>query len=300
MLSVLFFAVFYLTSAQTLCNKYSKALNISNNLLVTTVVTGVVPKIVEVGTPTKAFFDGTRPAGSVNFLDPNNKQLLDALVRSLVAFFGAGLGCTDGTIGSYTGPTMDKVHLRLGISDQAFEFFNLQVINVMRKAGVVETDLATVLTLLISLQAQIVNPSICDKYSGALKLNNKALVTTVVTGTFEQITKANTPTLKFFNGQQPRGSTNFLTNSGALNALVNGLVAFFGSALGCSDGSIGPYTGGSLKQVHAGMGVTNAVFDFFNIGGVVKVLRSAGVVPKDLTAVLSVLNSTRRDIVTVA
>jgi len=291
-----FFVYLTLSQVPTICSKYSRALNLTNNALVTTVVTGVVPKIVATGTPTKSFFDGTRPAGSTNFLA--NKPAFDALVMSLVSFFGAGLGCSDGTIPPYSGPSMERVHRPLGISDQAFEFFNLQVIGVMRVAGVTENDLSTVLTLLVSLRSQITNPNICDKYSGALGISNKQLVTTVVTGTFKEITKPMAPTLPFFNGKKPPGSTNFLTNQRALMALVGGLVSFFGDALSCSDGTIDPYTGGTLKAVHSGMGITNNVFDFFNIGGVIKVMRGAGVAQNDLTTVLMLLNSTRKDIVT--
>jgi len=298
MFSVLFLTFFVsFCYSQTLCNKYSQALGVTNKQLVSSVVNGVVPRVVAAGTPTKQFFDGTRPQGSLNYLDPANGAALTALKDSLVNFFGAGLGCSDGTIPAYTGGPMDKVHQPLGISDLAFEFFNLQVIEVMRAAGVKEIDLSSVLSVLVSMRTAIVKPSICDKYSFALKLSNKELVTAVVTGTFKEITQPNTPTLKFFNGQQPPGSTNFLINTGALNALVNGLVSFFGGALGCSDGSIGPYRGGSLKSVHAGMGVTQGVFEFFNFA-VIKVLRNSGVQPADLTAVLSVLNSTKADIVT--
>jgi hypothetical protein len=43
-------------------------------------------------------------------------------------------------------------------------------------------------------------------------------------------------------GVQPAASTDFLTDSVALAALQQGLVEFFGAALGCSDGSIPPYS----------------------------------------------------------
>jgi hypothetical protein len=272
-------------------------LGIPNKQLVSTVVEGAVPKLVAAGTPTKQYFDGTRPKNSLNYLDPKNANALAALKSSLVSFFGAALGCSDGSIGAYSGPTMDVVHQPLGISDFAFEFFNLQVIEVMRKAGVQEADLSAVLSVLVSTRNAVVKASICDKYSFILKVNNKQLVTKVVTETFKEITMQNAPTLRFFNGQQPAGSTNFLTNSAAAGALVDSLVAFFGMALGCSDGSIGPYQGGSLKAVHAGMGVTVPVFEFFNFA-VVKVLKNNGVQPADFTAVLGVLNSTKSDIVT--
>jgi hypothetical protein len=194
---------------------------------------------------------------------------------------------------------MAKVHANMGVTNVAFEFFNLQVIGVMRGAGVDETDLAVVLSVLVSLKNDIVTAnvvSLCDKYSAALKLKNVDLVTSVVTKTFAGITAQGTVTLPYFNGQQPAGSTNFFTNAGALKNLVNGLVTFFGSALGCTDGSIGAYTGGTMEDVHSGMGVTLRAFEFFNFN-VISVLRQAGVVPKDLTAVLGVLNSTRMDIV---
>jgi len=205
----------------------------------------------------------------------------------------------DGTISPYTGASMAKVHGSMMINNVVFEFFNLQVISVMRGSGVSETDLAAVLGVLVSLKDAIVtvkDVSICDKYSNALKIKNVDLVTSVVTKTFGGITKPGTVTINFFNGVQPPGSTNFLTNSGALTRLVNGLVAFFGSALGCTDGSIGPYKGGSLRNVHSGMGVTNRAFNFFNFN-VISVMKQAGVDPKDLTTVLGVLNSTRGDIV---
>jgi truncated hemoglobin YjbI len=301
MIAVLF-ALIVLTFAeeqQSLCTKYSQALNISNKALVTTVVTSTIPGLVAANTPTKRYFDGTFPAGSTNFLAPENANALAALVDSLVQFFGGALGCADGTISPYTGPSMAKVHSMMGITDVAFEFFNLQVITVMRSAGVQAADLAAVLSLLESLRSAIVQPmtpSICDKYSQALRLKNIDLVTSVVTKVFGFITQPGTVTVRYFNGQFPQGSTNFLTNSGALRNLVNGLVAFFGGALGCTDGSIGPYTGGSLKDVHTGMGVTVPAFEFFNFN-VIVVMRQAGVVPKDLSAVLGVLNSTKDSIV---
>jgi len=290
--------VSFVFSQETICTKYSQALKITNKQLVSTVVNGVVPKVVAPGTPTKRYFDGTVPRGSLNYTSPANSGALTSLVDSLVKFFGGALGCKDGTIGAYTGPTMDKVHLPLGITDGAFNFFNQRVIEVMRGAGVVQADLTAVLSVLNSLRGQIVKQvSICDKYSVALKVDNKKLVTNVVTGTFGELTKPNAPTLPFFNGQTPAGSTNYVAGGAPLNALVDGLVSFFGGALGCTDGTIKPYKGPSLKQAHANMGVTRPVFNFFNLQ-VLKVMRGAGVTAGDLNAVARVLNSTAGDIIT--
>jgi hypothetical protein len=69
---VLFALSFAEEQQASICTKYSNALNLTNKVLVRTVVNGVVGTLVAVGTPTKAYFDGTFPAGSTNFLDPQN------------------------------------------------------------------------------------------------------------------------------------------------------------------------------------------------------------------------------------
>jgi len=297
MLVQLFFVFFCFANCATFCNKYSQALGLTNNKLVTTVVTGVVGKITAPGVPTLKYFDGTKPQGSLNYLDPKNADDLNALVGALVQFFGTALGCTDGTITPYTGPSMDKVHQPMGINKAESQFFNDQVIAVLAGAGVTQEDQTTARNLLGSLNKQIISQTICDRYSDALKVSNKALVTSVVTGVFGKITAPSTPTLKFFNGVQPPGSTDYLNrNKDALPGLVNGLVTFFGQALGCHDGTIAKYGGPTMKQVHGPMGVNNLAFNFFNFQ-VIGVLRAAGVAPADLNAVHGLLNNTKADIV---
>jgi len=71
---------------------------------------------------------------------------------------------------------------------------------------------------------------------------------------------------------------------------------FFGSALGCSDGTIGNYSGLSLKEAHANMNVTQAAFDTFNgaLMGILKPFLSSA----DYTTVYGVLNSTHSDVCT--
>jgi truncated hemoglobin YjbI len=294
----LFFAFFCVANCATsFCDKYSQALGLSNNKLVTTVVTGVVGKITAPGVNTLKYFDGTKPQGSTNFLDAKNSGDLTALVGSLVQFFGSALGCTDGTIQPYTGPSMDKIHQPMGINAAESKFFNEQVIAVLAGAGVSTEDQAGARKLLGTLDKQIISQSFCDRYSDALKVSNKDLLTSVVTKVFGKITAPSTPTLKFFNGVQPPGSTDYLgRNKDALPGLVNGLVTFFGKALGCHDMTVAPYGGPSMKQVHGTMGVNTAAFNFFNFR-VIDVLRAAGVAQADLNAVHGVLNSTKNDIV---
>jgi len=299
MLILLTFIAFTLAQ-DSICDKYSQALNLTNQQLVKTVVDGVVQKIVQPGTVTKKYFDGTKPAGSTNFLDPANKDALNALVASLVQFFGAGLGCSDGTITPYTGPSMDKVHQPMGIQSGEFNSFNEAVISVLAGAGVSDIDQVAVRIVLNGFKNDVVaQNSICDRYSVALKVTNKQLVQSVVLKAFTAITSDSSPIKKYFDGRKPAGSLNYLNpkNKQALDGLVHGLTTWFGQALGCSDDTIPPYGGPPLSKVHRIMGINEMEFDFFN-GGVINILRQSGVVSKDLVAVARALNGTKSEIVT--
>jgi truncated hemoglobin YjbI len=294
-----FFSLCY-TQDDSICDKYSQALNLTNAQLVKTVVDGVVKKITSVGTVTKKYFDGTKPKGSTNFLDAKNAGALSDLVASLVQFFGAGLGCSDGTITPYTGPSMSKVHQPMGINSAEFGSFNEAVISVLANAGVSDIDQVAVRIVLESFKKDVVvQGSICDRYSQALKITNKELVQSVVVKAFTAITADSSPIKKYFDGRKPPGSLNYLNpkNKVSLDGLVNGLTTWFGDALGCSDDTIPPYGGPPLAAVHKRMGINEDEFNFFN-GGVVSILRASGVVSKDLVAVARALNGTKADIVT--
>jgi len=260
----------------------------------------LLKKIIQPNTITKKYFDGTKPSGSTNFLDPANSDALNALVGSLVQFFGAGLGCSDGTISPYTGPSMDKVHQPMGIQSAEFNAFNEAVISVLAGAGVSDIDQVAVRIVLNGFKNDIVaQNSICDRYSVALKLSNKALVQAVVLQAFSAITADSSPIKKYFDGRKPPGSLNYLNpkNKVSLDGLVHGLTTWFGQALGCSDDTIPPYGGPSLSQVHRSMSINENEFNFFN-GGVINILRSKGVASKDLVAIARALNGTRNEIVT--
>jgi len=294
------FAFLSLCLAQdSVCDKYSSVLNLTNGQLVKTVVDNTVTKIVAPNTVTKKYFDGTKPTGSTNFLDEKNADALKALVQSLVQFFGGALGCSDGTIKPYTGPAMDKIHQPMMISANEFVAFNDAVVAVLAGAGVTDIDQVAVRIVLNGLKEQIVmQNSICDRYSNALKLTNKDLVQSVVVSVFKAVTMDSSPIKKYFDGRKPAGSLNYLNdkNKVALDGLVNGLTTFFGGVLGCSDETIAPYGGPPMKAVHKRMMINSDEFNFFN-AAVINVLRQSGVAPKDLTAVLKALNSTRTDIV---
>jgi len=260
------------------------------------VVAGAFKRVTAAGTVTKKYFDGTKPPGSTNFLDEANGAALRSLVKSLVEFFGVALGCTDGTIAKYTGPSMSKVHQPMTINTKEFSFFNTEVVAVMAVAGVTPADQGTVRSLLNGLNTDIV--TICNRYADALKITNLKLMTNVVTATFGRITRPSSPILKFFNGVQPPGSIDYVNkNKDQLPALVDGLNTFFGAALGCGDGTVGKYTGPKIKTVHEKMGIKFSEFSFFNIQ-LLQVLKTSGVSFNDLRAVDKVLNNTRDDIIT--
>jgi len=291
-------SIFYASFAQdNICEKYSKALKKTNKQLVEVIISETVKKIVAPDSSIKIYFDGTKPADSTNFLDPANAAKLVALEESLVRFFGAALQCPDGTIGSYNGRPMAKVHQIMGISVHDFVFFNDQVIGVLNATGVTEIDQVAVRILLNSLKNQIVvQGSICDKYSMALKTSNNALLFLVVNNTVVRVVAEGTITKKYFDGTKPPGSTNFLTNKKALDGLITGLIHFFGGALGCSDGTIPEYKGRKLPAIHGIMGINVNEFNFFN-AELIDVLKGYKVESKDLTEVHGVLNSTKAAIV---
>jgi hypothetical protein len=167
--------------------------------------------------------------------------------------------------------------------------------------------------------------TICQYYSGALfggyandAVNQynlvKAVVTRAVLGdatttpVVPGLIKAASPTLTFFDGttnsranggsvnnDHPTGtgntSPNYLTNGPALNYLVDHLISFFGSALGCKAYAFPAYTGvTSMKAVHAGMKIDATIFNYFN-EQVALSAKSYGVTDADVATVGSVLAS---------
>jgi hypothetical protein len=258
---------------------------------VSTVVNGTELALLSNST-TAPFFNGARPTGSIDF--SKGGAPLSGLTDGLVRFFGGALGCTDNTISKYTGAALDVIHRPMGISTLVFDTFNELLIGITAGAGVVAADNQAILSVLQSTKALIVfPPTICDKYSTLLGINNFLLVSTVVNGT-EVGLLGNATTLPFFNGATPTGSTDFTKGGPALSKLTNGLITFFGqyAVLGCTDGTIGKYTGLALDVIHQPMIISGLVFDSFN-QILLKVTASAGVTAPDNAAILSVLETTR-------
>jgi len=142
----------------SICDKYSIALNLTNNGLVGAVVDGTVKAVTS--DSLKRFFDGSL---GTNFLDPNNKAALDTLVLHLIQFFGdkGALDCTDGSIGAYAGQTMKAAHAKLPIALADFNLFNNDLLGVMKAAGVAQVDLDATLKVLESTKGDICNQADC-------------------------------------------------------------------------------------------------------------------------------------------
>jgi len=140
----------------------------------------------------------------------------------------------------------------------------------------------------------------CDKYASALGLSQVSLVGAVVDGTVAKAIDINSPLLKYFDGTKPPGSTNFLAASSKpqLLTLRGSLVAFFGSALKCSDPTFPKYTGPTdLLPLHTPMGITKGENDVFT-SAVIATLMGYGVQDAgDIQAAKDVLASVANQIV---
>jgi hypothetical protein len=285
---------------ETICNKYSRALTLTNVQLVTTVVTGAFTQLVAPTSPLLGFFDGTYNA--VNYTNPANAAATTNLANHLVQFFGAALGCTDPSYPPYTGNTdLHAVHIALPIGSFEFSAFNNIVIGVMAGAGVSQADQTATLAVLNTLQPDICNiaadckNSICDRYSKLLNITNVQLVTTVVQNFLVAALTPGFPLKGFFDGSIPVGSTNFSANAAAATRLGGCLVAFFGQqgVLTCTDASFPPYTCRTdLHAIHQLMPIGINEFNTFNTG-LLGILAAAGVAQADQNAVLAVLQTTK-------
>jgi len=147
-------------AGQSFCDFYATALGVDQLALMQKVVGDVIQRLVADSSPVKKYFDGVKPPGSINYLDPNNAPILTRLRDHIVQFFGApfALSCMDPSFPPYVGnPDMAQVHQRMGISDAEFDFFNQQVLAVTAAAGVSTRDNQFVLALLDTLRSAIVN-----------------------------------------------------------------------------------------------------------------------------------------------
>jgi hypothetical protein len=286
-------------NGQTLCDKYKGTGN--GHALVETVVNATIGAVVDPKNGIAGFFNGQ--LGGTDFTAAANAGLLNNLRAGLVSFFGDkfALNCTDGSITAYAGADMNTTHAGLKIDFKAFFTFNNLLLNVLTGASVQKADVGAVAMLLDSLR-----PSICNQVADCTSLCNKLVVPGLGTtnGTVAFVVNATVVaalgdvTLKPYFTGVTGGRVDFTAaaNAGAFGNLFSHLVSYFGGALGCSDGTIAPYTGLTLKEAHTGMMVTQKAFDTFNsaLMGVLKPFISQG----EFDFVYGFLNSTHDDVCT--
>jgi len=134
--------------------------------------------------------------------------------------------------------------------------------------------------------------SICNKYASAFNVTDSTLVGIVVDGTLAAALGSGLHV--YFDGEVPVGSTNFTSpaQNETLDQLVLHLTQYFGGALGCSDGSIDPYTGPNMQVVHELIPITSAAFSAF-CNALLGVMQSGGLIQADLDTVNATLQTTR-------
>jgi len=286
------------TSSQivSVCNRYSSALSLTNAQLVGYVVDQALSALTT-NVITAPYFNGMTPVGSTNFTNSSNSAQLTDLRNSLVSFFGGALGCSDGTITPYMGPSMYDVHKNLRISGIAFDSFKTVIMRIASKAGVTADDVTEIGAILETLRTAIVfvPTTICDRYSDILHIDDYTLVSSIVQGTVKAVVSDN-HLRPYFDGSRIRFSTNFLENSVALADLETKLIEFFGAALQCSDQTIPPYRSRDLFTTHRNMRIDADDFARFN-SHLINTMANAGVSSADLAAVNSFLNGTQSDVV---
>jgi len=319
--------VFSAAKGQTLCEKYADIATGGDQVDLLETIVGQVVNAALASPQLLPFFDGTAAAGLTDFTDPANQAALDNLVANLVTYFGSSavLNCNDPAFPPYDGnPSMTNVHAKLPIDYLSFVTFNGAVVSVADGLGVEDADLLIIAGVLangITLEAdgktffdEICNQkdclNICNKYSNILAATNEAVMDSVVLDTVGLITAADSPILKYFNGELTNDvvngenvKTDFTTDNAKLGILVDNLKSFFGDNLGCTDGTLQPYTGeDDMKVVHAPMNsaddetlILQDEFDFFNTQ-LLAVLEDAGVNEADLKIVSDFLNSFQGDI----
>lgn len=144
-------------STLSFCDKYSDALGLSNEDLLTAVVSGTVSSVLS-DAALRRYFDGSI-AGTRNIT--GSTTLFNGLAGGLVSFFGqtAVLGCTDPAFPAYTGATMKVAHAKLGITRPDFNNFNDRLIAVLNGYGVSAPDQAAVRGVLDSTAGDIITGS---------------------------------------------------------------------------------------------------------------------------------------------
>jgi len=210
------------------------------------------------------------------------------------------LGCSDKAIPAYTDGDITAVHKNLNINFQAYYKFNNLLLGVMLGAGVTPIDGMAVAGVLDTLRANCCAAadcfSICNKLVVPGIGSTLAVISSVVNASVN-LAIASPLLLPYFQGKIGTHG-DFTTDMTKFNLLFTHLVEFFGLALGCSDGTIGNYTGQTLKDAHFGMNVSLAAFDAFNAAIMSVIATAIPTTNPDYNTIYGVLNGTKSDVCT--
>ncbi len=231
------------------------------------------------------FVASAAPDPKVNFFrdgkyKPDAKGVAD-LKRKLVELVSAVSG---GPL-KYTGKSMKEVHKGMGITDAEFDALAGHLALAMRKNGVKPEDAKAVMEAVGSTRKDIVEPKKVEVTKTLWdRLGGEASVTKVI----EEFVAAaaSDPKVNFFRDGKYKPEPKDVV------ALKRSLVELVSAVSG------GPlkYTGKSMKEVHKGMGITDAEFDAL-AGHLKTVLEKNKVAADDVKAVMDVIGGTRKDIV---
>jgi hemoglobin len=212
------------------------------------------------------------------------EQDLPVLKKSLLDFVSSATGGPY----QYKGKSMKDVHKGMGITDAQFDALAGHLKTALERNGVKAPDIAAVMEAVGSTRNDIVEGAPGKKAPAPAnlwdRLGGEKGVDKVLTDFIGAA--ALDPKVDFTRG----GKYKF--DETKAQALKKSLIDFVSDATG------GPfkYTGPSMKDVHKGMGITDAQFDAL-AGHLKEALEKSGVLPDDVKAVLGAVSGTRADIV---
>ena len=212
-----------------------------------------------------------------------SKVDVPALKKRLVEMISA---VTGGPL-KYTGKDMKEVHKGMGITDAEFDALAGHLAAAMKKNGVKPEDAKALLDIVGTTRKDIVEAKKPDPTPDPMaktlwdKLGGEKAVAKVVHDFV--VTAAPDPKVDFTRGGKYKPD---------VPALEKSIVEFVSSATG------GPlkYTGKNMKDSHKGMGITDEQFDAA-AGHLAAALKKNGVKEEDATALLTIVGTTRKDIV---
>lgn len=191
----------------------------------------------------------------------------------------------------YTGKTMRETHKGMAITDGEFDAALAHLKIVLLRNSVAAADVLLIMAAAETTRRDIVGPKesvpvVAPKPAMWDRLGGEKVIKTIVSD-FVDAASADPKVNLSRNGKFPM-------NAVQLAAFKEKLVDLASAITG------GPrqYTGKTMKQVHKGMGITDAEFDALVAHLKTALLRN-GVKGEDLDIILAAINSTRGDIVEV-